>query len=297
MSMGRTLRRTWLMVAAVGLAAAVAGCDETPAAPSTNNPLFTQRDLRVGTGVEAQNGKQLTVHYTGWLYDESRPDQKGLQFETSVGGTPFTFTLGIGDVIPGWDQGLVGMKVGGLRRLVVPSSLAYGGVRQGPIPPFATLVFEVDLVDIFVEPVATEYAVSFRSDAGQYLSVRDNANNPVTADRTTIGDWERFKLFDINGGALETGDTVRVETASGWGFVPTASGPLSATAPPGQTLADELFVILAVSGTIGNGSQVAMRTATSTTLHWSAEGGGGGAVNVASRSAVGSWETFRLIIH
>lgn len=297
MTMGRTLRRTWLVAAAAGLSAALAGCDDTPSSPSTNNPLFSQRDLRVGTGVEAQDGKQLTVHYTGWIYDPSKPDQKGLQFETSVGGTAFTFTLGIGQVIPGWDQGLVGMRVGGLRRLVIPSSLAYGGVRQGPIPPFATLVFEVDLTDIFVEPVATEYSVSFRSETGHFLSVRDNANNPVIADRTSVGDWERFKLFDINGGALENGDTVRIETASGWGFVPTTSGPLSATAQPGQTLADELFVIVAVSGAIGNGSQVALRAAASTTFYWSAEGGGGGAVNVASRTSVGSWETFRLVIH
>ena len=78
----------------------------------------------------------------------TKPDLKGLQIDTSVGGTPFTFTLGIGQVIAGWDQGLPGMKVGGTRRLVIPSSLAYGSVRSGPVPPFATLVFEIDLLNV-----------------------------------------------------------------------------------------------------------------------------------------------------
>jgi FKBP-type peptidyl-prolyl cis-trans isomerase FkpA len=109
---------------------------------------FSQTDLSIGTGTEATAGKVLTVNYTGWLYDATKPDRKGLQVDSSVGGTPFSFTLGIGQVIPGWDQGLPGMKVGGARRLVIPSSLAYGSVRRGPIPPFATLVFEIDLLDV-----------------------------------------------------------------------------------------------------------------------------------------------------
>jgi FKBP-type peptidyl-prolyl cis-trans isomerase len=89
----------------------------------------------------------LTVNYTGWLYDALKPpDHEGLQFETSQGTTPFVFILGTGQVIPGWDQGIVGMKVGGTRRLVVPPSLAYGGTRNGPIPPNATLIFEIQLL-------------------------------------------------------------------------------------------------------------------------------------------------------
>ena len=87
------------------------------------------------------------MNYTGWLYDASRPDQKGLQFDSSVGRTPFTFNLGSNQVIDGWDRGVVGMKVGGLRRLVIPPSLAYGGTRNGPIPPNATLVFDIELLD------------------------------------------------------------------------------------------------------------------------------------------------------
>jgi FKBP-type peptidyl-prolyl cis-trans isomerase FkpA len=128
------------------LCAAASGCGDAPVAPTT--VPFSQVDLRVGTGAEAAAGKVLTVNYTGWLYDATKVDLKGLQFDTSAGGTPFSFTLGIGQVIAGWDQGLPGMKVGGARRLVIPSSLAYGSIRTGPIPPFATLLFEVELLDV-----------------------------------------------------------------------------------------------------------------------------------------------------
>jgi FKBP-type peptidyl-prolyl cis-trans isomerase FkpA len=127
--------------------AAAAGCGSSPTTPSSTAP-FSQTDVRVGTGDAAAAGKVLTVNYTGWLYDASKTEGKGLQFDTSVGGTPFSFTLGFGQVISGWDQGLAGMKVGGLRRLVIPPSLAYGAVRRGPIPPDATLVFEVELVGV-----------------------------------------------------------------------------------------------------------------------------------------------------
>lgn len=126
--------------------AAVPGCSNSPTNPSP--VTFTQTDLRAGAGAEATAGKAITVNYTGWLYDESKADKKGVMFDTSAGAAPFTFTLGAGQVIPGWDQGLVGLRVGGLRRLVIPSSLAYGSVRTGPIPPYATLVFDVELLDV-----------------------------------------------------------------------------------------------------------------------------------------------------
>jgi FKBP-type peptidyl-prolyl cis-trans isomerase FkpA len=90
----------------------------------------------------------LTVNYTGWLYSVAQPDNKGAQFDSSVGGTPFSFTLGQGSVIAGWDRGLVGMRVGGLRRLVVPPSLGYGDFRNGPIPANATMVFDIELVEV-----------------------------------------------------------------------------------------------------------------------------------------------------
>jgi FKBP-type peptidyl-prolyl cis-trans isomerase FkpA len=129
------------------LTAGLAGCNGSSTAP-TNAVPFSQLDVRLGTGTEAVSGKALTVNYTGWLYDASKTDAKGVQFETSVGGTPFPFTLGIGQVIQGWDQGIPGMKIGGVRRLVIPASLAYGGSRNGPIPPFAPLVFEIELLDV-----------------------------------------------------------------------------------------------------------------------------------------------------
>lgn len=126
----------------------VAGCNGTATGPSSTAP-FSRVDLRLGDGTEAVAGKALTVHYTGWLYDPTKTDLKGLQFDTSANSEfPFTFTLGIQDVIQGWDQGLVGMKVGGIRKLVIPSTLAYGGTRNQSIPPFATLVFEVELLDV-----------------------------------------------------------------------------------------------------------------------------------------------------
>lgn len=127
--------------------AGVVGCDGGATGPSSTAP-FSQVDLRLGTGAEAAAGKALTVNYTGWLYDPTKPDLKGLQFDTSAGTTAFTFTLGIQQVIVGWDAGLVGMKVGGIRKLVIPPSLAYGGVRNSSIPPFTTLVFEVELLDV-----------------------------------------------------------------------------------------------------------------------------------------------------
>jgi FKBP-type peptidyl-prolyl cis-trans isomerase FkpA len=121
------------------------GCTDSPASPSTSAP-FSQTDLRDGTGVQAVSGQTLEVNYTGWLYDPSRPDQKGLPFDSSVGKATFSFTLGSGQVIKGWDSGLPGMKVGGVRRLVIPPSLGYGAIRKGSIPPNATLVFDIELL-------------------------------------------------------------------------------------------------------------------------------------------------------
>jgi FKBP-type peptidyl-prolyl cis-trans isomerase FkpA len=125
-----------------------AGCGSTSATGPSSTAPFSQVDLRVGTGTEAVAGNTLTVNYTGWLYDPSKTDLKGLQFDSSLNTTPFIFPLGAQQVIQGWDQGLVGMKVGGIRKLVIPSSLAYGGVRNHSIPPASTLVFEIELLDV-----------------------------------------------------------------------------------------------------------------------------------------------------
>ncbi len=147
MRLERVFSLTVAFVALVVLSAGIAGCAGSPTSPSTYAP-FSQIDLRVGTGAEAASTKLLTVHYTGWLYDGTKPEQKGAQIDSSVGGTAFTFSLGAGQVIRGWDQGLLGMKVGGVRRLVIPPSLGYGDARIGVVPPNATLVFEIELLDV-----------------------------------------------------------------------------------------------------------------------------------------------------
>ena len=145
MNVVRRARTVFVAVLAAALGAA--GCSDSITSPSGSAP-YSQTDLRVGTGAEATSGAFLTVHYTGWLYNVSAADGKGLQFETSRGREPFTFTLGVGQVIGGWDAGLRGMRIGGVRRLIIPPSLAYGAIRSGPIPPDATLVFEIELLDL-----------------------------------------------------------------------------------------------------------------------------------------------------
>ena len=125
----------------------LAACAESPTSPSQFAP-FSQTDLVVGTGAEAATGQTVRVRYTLWLYDASKTDKKGLQVETNVGGELFSFTLGEGNVIAGWNQGVPGMRVGGRRQLTVPPSLAYGDRRSGVIPPNATLVFDIELVEI-----------------------------------------------------------------------------------------------------------------------------------------------------
>jgi len=128
----------------------MAGCGgQNPTSPTTPSAPFSQTDLRAGTGAAAAAGNLVTVNYTGWLYDPSRPEQKGQQFDSSIGRQPFSFRLGAGQVIRGWDQGVVGMQVGGQRRLVIPPELAYGSQGSGGvIPPNATLVFDIELLSV-----------------------------------------------------------------------------------------------------------------------------------------------------
>jgi len=149
-------RRTALAVALAFAATAPMAGAQAPA--PTPAPKASKMDAIVtelkkidtvqGTGAEAVRGKQAVVHYTGWLYDPNRPDGKGAKFDSSVDRKQtFGFKLGGGEVIRGWDEGVVGMKVGGKRTLIIPPDMGYGARGAGGvIPPNATLLFDVELV-------------------------------------------------------------------------------------------------------------------------------------------------------
>lgn len=117
---------------------------------SNNVTELIKKDIVVGEGREAEAGVNVTVHYTGWLYDPSKSDGRGEKFDSSVDRRePFVFFLGGGQVIQGWDQGVAGMKVGGKRTLIIPPELGYGARGAGGvIPPNATLMFDVELLGI-----------------------------------------------------------------------------------------------------------------------------------------------------
>ena len=136
--------KTFSLVSMFFVALLVAACTDNPTTPS-QSPTFTKIDLALGNGAVAASGNTLTVNYTGWLYDPTKTDSKGLEFDTE---TAFQFSLGSGQVIAGWDQGLLGMNVGGLRRLIIPASMAYGSGRSGAIPPNAALVFDIQLTAV-----------------------------------------------------------------------------------------------------------------------------------------------------
>jgi len=125
--------------------------------PNNKDSAMTQnvtqliiKDTVLGNGREAEPGFNITVHYTGWLYDPSKADGKGAKFDSSVERRePFVFFLGGGQVIQGWDQGFAGMKVGGKRTLIIPPDMGYGAHGAGGvIPPNATLIFDVELLAI-----------------------------------------------------------------------------------------------------------------------------------------------------
>lgn len=128
-----------------------AGCRSSATSPTsatsaTSSAPYSQTDLAVGTGAQANPGSRATVSYTGWLYDSSKLNGKGTQFDTSQN---FAFVVGAGQVIKGWDQGVAGMRVGGQRRLVIPPDLGYGSNGAGSaIPPNATLVFDISLLSV-----------------------------------------------------------------------------------------------------------------------------------------------------
>lgn len=135
--------RPWLIAPAAALL--LLGAAAARADPVTL-PGGTQiEDIEPGTGAEARKGRTISVHYTGWLYVDG---ELGKSFDSSRGGAPFTFRLGAGEAIKGWDEGIPGMKEGGIRTLIIPPAAAYGAKGSGPIPPNSTLLFEVELVKV-----------------------------------------------------------------------------------------------------------------------------------------------------
>ena len=131
-------------------APAAAGPAAEPAPTGTETMALQKTDLAPGSGPEIKAGQNALVHYTGWLYDAAAPENKGTKFDSSLDrNEPFEFPVGGGMVIKGWDEGVAGMKVGGKRRLVIPPEMGYGARGAGGvIPPGATLVFDVELVEI-----------------------------------------------------------------------------------------------------------------------------------------------------
>jgi FKBP-type peptidyl-prolyl cis-trans isomerase FkpA len=143
------------MFLALFVSACSGDSSSNPTSPSstsaTSNLPFSTVDLRVGTGAEATTGRPVTVNYTGWLYNAAGTDNKGTLFDSSLaaGRTPLAFTVGASNIIPGFSQCVLGMKVGGLRRCTIPPALAYGSQGSGStIPPNATLIFELELLTV-----------------------------------------------------------------------------------------------------------------------------------------------------
>ncbi|MGM9482467.1 FKBP-type peptidyl-prolyl cis-trans isomerase [Roseateles sp. NT4] len=149
------LRRSALLLAlsaSLGLAACSRGDNGANANAMGWNTVTALKvtDTAVGSGAQADATKTVSVNYTGYLFDvRATADSKGTQFDTSVGKSPFTFTLGTGAVIPGFDQGIAGMKVGGKRTITIPAAMAYGSAGAGgAVPPNAALVFDVELTAV-----------------------------------------------------------------------------------------------------------------------------------------------------
>jgi FKBP-type peptidyl-prolyl cis-trans isomerase FkpA len=141
------MKRAILLMAL--LAAAGCGSSSTAASlPPTSVGVFTTTDLTVGTGATAAAGSRCVATYAGWLYDTGKPNGKGSQFDPGPG--PLTFTIGSGSLIRGFEQGVIGMKVGGQRRVIIPPDLAYGSGTPDAsrIPNNATLVFEITLSSV-----------------------------------------------------------------------------------------------------------------------------------------------------
>lgn len=147
--------RRWNWICASLACTLITGCHGRSPVPASADFAATAprtleiTNLRAGVGPAIHAGQTAVVDYTGWLYDPAAPHDEGKEFDSSLSRAPFRFVLGAGHVIPGWDEGVAGMRVGGRRRLVIPPALAYGARGAGGvIPPNATLVFDVELVAI-----------------------------------------------------------------------------------------------------------------------------------------------------
>ena len=126
-----------------------AGVAATATPSATQATLVAKSvDTALGNGKSAARGDTVSIHFTGWLYSPKAPAQRGAQIDTSKGGDPFTFQLGQAKVIKGLDDGVVGMRIGGKRTLIVPAKLGYGKRGAGPIPPNANLIFDIELLDV-----------------------------------------------------------------------------------------------------------------------------------------------------
>lgn len=150
-----TQENTTTTSTAASTAASTATTNQEAVAPiATVPPVLEKIDTVVGSGIEAMIGKTVVVHYSGWLRDPQAEQQHGKAFDSSIGRGPFSFNLGEGRVIKGWEQGVQGMKVGGKRTLIIPSPLGYGsrGAGKGVIPPDADLVFDIELLDVINMP-------------------------------------------------------------------------------------------------------------------------------------------------
>lgn len=150
------MRATTRRLACILAAGLVGSCTTSPPNPVTADATsaiavpaqdLQIQDIQIGTGASPKLGATCVMHYTGWLYENGR---KGKKFDSSLDrGEPFEFKIGLGQVIAGWDKGIATMKVGGKRTLIIPPNLAYGPSGAGnAVPPNATLIFEVELLDV-----------------------------------------------------------------------------------------------------------------------------------------------------
>ncbi|MGY0560400.1 FKBP-type peptidyl-prolyl cis-trans isomerase [Luteimonas sp. A277] len=139
-----------ILLASLFAAALVSGCADPGPPPGGTVAQMEQIEIREGQGDVAEAGDEVTVHYSGWVYDEREADRRGEPFDSSLErDQPFVFPLGAGRVIRGWDEGVAGMRVGGQRELRIPAEMAYGRRGAGAvIPPNASLVFEVELLEV-----------------------------------------------------------------------------------------------------------------------------------------------------